>query len=594
MIDFVSEYKDLSADKTIQIARTILNRLNINMIEDSVIYNHSLYSMRLFCPELNWHTNGKGLTVELCRASAYGEAMERIQNLQFSRTMKEKLFEQGSNVGSFSYFPDEKEVSYDQIVNRHPEVKQDMINSYIESDKTIPSDFELKNVWTSFNETDMFKCIPFYSLRDDNIEFLPYNVLQRLTRSNGTAAGNTPEEALCQGLSEILERYSQEMIYRYNYSPPLIPLQFLKDNCSHLYDIIESITQNSHVSIYVMDASLGKGFPVLCLLCVDKTTHRYRVKFGSHPVFRIALERCLTELAQGNDFKPETLEQLMVEWNDENQTNYDTLYNWGINHRKNQGAVPNSFFLLQKSWQFRPWEEFLRYDNKTGLNFLLEKCKQISTNIYIRDNSFLGFYSYWIYIPGISTTYKFHPLGKNTMLSKRLERIVRNPRQCITTLSVDEKKQLISIFNRDSAYYNFEFWEFTKHVILAALYVDVGRFDDAIKQLKNELNPTKYVLGTIRELELRQEGVDEQNRNELIKIFFDDDVLYYIVKNWRNDDVLTHVFYPFNLKKHRDFLEQTKTQRELFVQIESLLKAEMQLNTVDQYNIRNIVKNITD
>lgn len=592
MIDFKSEYKDLSADKTIKKAQEILSKININMIEDSVICTQGLYSMRLFCPELNWHTNGKGLTMELCRASAYGEAIERIQNLQFCRTLTGKLLD-NQDKSVFSNFPDEMEMSYEQILREYPFVKQDMINSYIESDGKVPSDAELKSVWTSFNESESFRCIPFYNIDDDSITPLPYDIIQRLVRSNGMAAGNTEEEALCQSISEILERYSQEMIYRYNYTPPLIPSSFIKENCLYLYNIIDGISKKYGLSLYIMDASLGKRLPVVCLLCIDRANQHYKVKFGAHPVFRIALERCLTELAQGNDFDPETLERLMIEWNYENQINYDTLYNWGINHRKNMGAVPDSFFYKEKSWDFKPWKIFHEYNNKLGLSYLLEVCKSISDNkIFIRNNSFMGFHSFWVYIPGISTTYKFHSLGKTTLLSKEIEKIVLNPRKYVSTLTIDDKKTLIGILGEDSLYCNFEFWEFTKNIIKASLYLDTGNLNAAIIELKKEKKPTKYVSACIRELEMRKKGIDENNRDEMLKLFFGEDVLYYVAKNWRNCNTLYNIFFPFNLNDYQTVKEETKDKAVLFSEIKRTLEKVMSQNINDQKSIHILIKEV--
>lgn len=587
MIDYKSEYKDLSTEKTIFKAKEILSKINMNMIEDNVICNHGLYSMRLICPELNWYTNGKGLTLELCRASAYGEAMERIQNLQFCKSLSEKLLDCHDKT-AISCFPDEIELSYEKIIDQCPFVKQDMINSYIESDGVIPSNEELKNVWTSFNESDLFKCIPFYSLNDNSVEYLPYNILQRLVRSNGTAAGNTVEEALCQSISEILERHSQEMIYRYNYTPPIIPISYIKERYPYLYNIIDTIKQKYGLTLYIMDASLGKGLPVLCLLCVNKASQHYRIKFGAHPIFRIALERCLTEFAQGNNFAPETLEQLMIEWNDENQANYDTLYNWGINHRKNLGSVPDTFFYKKKSWEFKPWHEFENYNNKAGLLYLLDVCKRVSDRVYIRNNSFLGFYSFWVYIPGISPTYKFHPLGKSTLLPKRLEKIIRNPRKFVSELSVDDKKALVEILKADSIYYNFEYWDFTKNIIRAALYLDVGNLDIAIEELKKEKKPTSYVLACIRELEMRKRGIPIQDRDEMLKLFFGDDILFYVAKNWRTGNVLSCIFNPFNFNNHQKELEQTKKETELFIEIKNSIDKIMSQNIIDQNQIISV------
>ena len=578
------QYKDLSPHVTVEKSKKILRELNIIMEEEDILCTNGLYSMRLRCKDFDWHTNGKGVTPELCRASAYGEAMERIQNLQFHSALSRKILGDHCVHSAFCYYPDELEIDFDSLMEKLPLIKQDMINSFFQSDGKLPTETDMKTVWTSFNGSDCFRCIPFYDMEENRIEYLPYVIVQRLARSNGMAAGNTPQEALTQSISEILERYAQNTIYRDNLTPPSIPAQFIKDACPYLHETIITLSKNYKLSIYILDASLGAGLPVLCLLCINQNNQSYRVKFGAHPIFEIALQRCLTELAQGNDFSENALNELMVKWSDENQKDCDTLYNWGINHRKNLGSVPNFFFYKDKSWEFVPWKTFPSYDNHIGLSYLLDICKKISSKIYIRDNSFMDFPSYWVYIPGISPTYKFHPLGIKTLLSQKAERILYNPRKYIVQLSTDDKAALLEILKSDTLYCNFEFWEFSKNIVLAALYLDAGHLENSICELKKEHHPTKYVLAAIRELELRRDGILERDRDEMLSLFFGEKVMYYVRKNWRNKDTLKNIFYPFNHKRADDE-KRLAESRNLFLEIDKVIKQNMIQCVINQNDI---------
>ena len=52
------------------------------------------------------------------------------------------------------------------------------------------------------------------------------------------ASGNSFDEALCQALSEIIERYALEMIFTKHLTPPEIPKAFIKENSPELYNTI--------------------------------------------------------------------------------------------------------------------------------------------------------------------------------------------------------------------------------------------------------------------------------------------------------------------------------------------------------------------
>lgn len=52
------------------------------------------------------------------------------------------------------------------------------------------------------------------------------------------ASGNSFDEALCQALSEVIERYALEMIFTKQLTPPEIPKAFIKERSPELYNTI--------------------------------------------------------------------------------------------------------------------------------------------------------------------------------------------------------------------------------------------------------------------------------------------------------------------------------------------------------------------
>ena len=71
-------------------------------------------------------------------------------------------------------------------------------------------------------------CRPFYSLCDRKVYYLPREVYYPFYGSHGVCAGNSREEALVQGLSEVIERYVQKKIIYGRLSLLDIPLEYLK------------------------------------------------------------------------------------------------------------------------------------------------------------------------------------------------------------------------------------------------------------------------------------------------------------------------------------------------------------------------------
>lgn len=72
--------KDECPEITVSRMRETLGTLGITMQASTISAGNGLYSARLTDPIHRWGTNGKGSTAAYCLASAYGEALERLQN----------------------------------------------------------------------------------------------------------------------------------------------------------------------------------------------------------------------------------------------------------------------------------------------------------------------------------------------------------------------------------------------------------------------------------------------------------------------------------------------------------------------------------
>ncbi|CAM5358709.1 hypothetical protein GCM10010329_39510 [Streptomyces spiroverticillatus] len=133
-----------------------------------------------------------------------------------------------------------------------------------------------------------------------------------ISDSNGSAAGNTLEEAILQGLCELTERDAVALWWYNRLRRPAFDMDSLADP---YVDQLRSYYDAMDRDLWMIDISFDLGMPVY--VAASRRRHAVEdimVGFGAHPDPRIAAFRALTEL---NQFLP------MIEARDENG---DTAY----------------------------------------------------------------------------------------------------------------------------------------------------------------------------------------------------------------------------------------------------------------------------
>ena len=241
-------------------------------------------------------------------------------------------------------------------------------------------------------------CVPFVNYYTGEETYIPLRAIDIMCGSNGLCAGNTKEEALVQGLSELCERYVNRRIIEDKITPPDIPRSYIKANYPQLERIIYTL-EGHGLGITIKDCSLGERYPVVAVICRDVVTEKYFIKFGASPDLGIAIERCLTETFQGRSLKSRRWlkKRFYVEDAKFIKRNIET------NLHNGNGYYPLSFFGASKS-AFKGWF----YSGNSNEKYLDEMTKVLTENgfdIYIRDWSATSFPTYQIYIPGISFIY---------------------------------------------------------------------------------------------------------------------------------------------------------------------------------------------
>ena len=407
----VRQYKEDTPIGTITKIRNILSDLSILPYEKEWYNPYSeIYSVRLECIKDNgsFGTNGKGRNIHYALASAYAEFIERIQNgyimgvnglnRLFLNRIKEKF--------DFYFYPDEKIITKEEFKRLPIEYLNDVFTdiSIEERNKEIDVYFNrLKE-----NGLSGVIGVPFFDVRNNETLYLPYNLSLTLSGSNGMSAGNTSAEGIFQALCELIERFASTTVYYNRLTPPTIPNSFL-ENYPKEMKIIKEIEGNGY-NVIVKDFSADKGLPAIGVIVLDKENEKYRLNVGAETSFQVALSRALTEIYQGlgdrDTFNKHLLDVPKEEHSYFFDDSKDGLFLRSLEIRKfiiNGGGVfPKSLFEDSASYRFSPdvFSPKESYEKEVG--FLIQKFLNLNYDVYIRDVSYLGFPSFYVYIPHIS------------------------------------------------------------------------------------------------------------------------------------------------------------------------------------------------
>jgi len=189
-----------------------------------------------------------------------------------------------------------------------------------------------------------------------------------------------------------MERYALRMIATGN-TPffPTVTLDSLPIKDTLTFDMINELKSRG-MEVIVKDCTFNGRIPVISVIIIDMENDLCNVGFGSDPVFEIALERCVTEIFQNRDKLIFSFSKTIK--ND--QVEKDLFNNPGrlIKYLLGGPTVNGPDFIKTFAPSGRT--------NKYYLKYLLNILRMDGKTIYIRDFSFLGFPSYYIFIPKMS------------------------------------------------------------------------------------------------------------------------------------------------------------------------------------------------
>lgn len=424
----ILNHKDSEPLETVRVIRSILADLDIFTVENWHEFSkgcHSVHISDIKLPYLG--TNGKGATKPYALAAGYAEFMERLQN----RFLVKPNF--GLKDVSTLPYPDSTKIGIEQVLlNPHSARLLDGASHVL-----------LKKIR---DKIDYFTSVPYYHVNSGSVVFFPDDLVSATCFSNGCSAGNTPEEAILQGLCEVLERYVMREIYYGQLTVPTIPFEEVK----HLAigDVIKGINKKGY-QVIIKDCTMQGVFPVLAVIILNSEKTHYKINFGCDPLFQTALLRCLTEISQGLDADSFESALIPIQWIDEMHGK-----SFGVDHETDMNFLR---YVTNASGQF-PFNIFAcggvtAIDGANGafvrsfnnhqklLSHVLKLIIERGFDIYVRDVSFLGFPAYRIYVPGMSEQRILNDAEMRYVTYEALE--FRRTLLRLRTASAEELKRLV-------------------------------------------------------------------------------------------------------------------------------------------------------
>jgi ribosomal protein S12 methylthiotransferase accessory factor len=217
---------------------------------------------------------GKGGTPAQSEASAVMELAERFSFFSFVKNTTHFFQARPKDL-------DDIALPFDQITRSVHDTKEDALKI-----KHIFDDLTLQ--WTRG-----------YNLTLEKEVLIPFNWFYMINEFNGPCAGNCNEEALIQGICELVERHTSSLVSHGNLPVPGIRTDTFTDP---LVKEMLAKYKKCGIQIHASDFSLDTGIPTIAVLAWDPATFPEKSEIvwtaGTSPDPQKAMSRALTEVAQ--------------------------------------------------------------------------------------------------------------------------------------------------------------------------------------------------------------------------------------------------------------------------------------------------------
>ncbi len=226
---------------------------------------------------------GKGGTPQQAEASAVMELAERFSFFSFAKNPENFFTDVYPNVK-------DRAISFERIAQSVHDDSEDLPVA-----RKIFESLPLKWTWG-------------YNLTREKAVLIPFDWFYAINEFNGPSAGNCVEEALIQGICEIVERHASSIVSQNKMKVAAIRPESVTDP---LVNEMLQKYKKAGVNLYLSDFSLDTGIPTVGAMAYDPVTFPALSEIvwtaGTTPDPQKALSRALTEVAQlAGDFNTDS------------------------------------------------------------------------------------------------------------------------------------------------------------------------------------------------------------------------------------------------------------------------------------------------
>jgi ribosomal protein S12 methylthiotransferase accessory factor len=275
--------KMVSPEETVRRFREKLKSTHLDLLEETIRIDNGRLGIPVYFSVCGGDAAGvigtkkqmgKGGTPQQAEASAVMELAERFSFFSFYKEPSNFIFEAYQNL----------------------------------NDEALPFDYVAQSVHDRSEELDtareVFSRIPLkwaqaYNITQDTEVLIPFDWFYTINEFNGPCAGNCVEEAILQGICEVVERHVSSVISRNRLKTPAVDLDSVTDPL--VLELLQKY-RKAGIELFVTDFSLDTGIPSIGVLAYDPSTFPRRSEIvwtaGTTPNPQKALSRALTETAQ--------------------------------------------------------------------------------------------------------------------------------------------------------------------------------------------------------------------------------------------------------------------------------------------------------
>jgi len=275
--------KVMPPEETVQQFKDKLRRIDLDILDKTVRIDNGRLDIPVYFSRCGRDAlavtgtkkqMGKGATPAQAEASAVMELAERFSFFSFCNTSENFIYARRDEL-------DEQMLPFEMIAKSVHDTSEELAIT-----EKIFDRLPMRWTWA-------------YNLTQAEAVLIPFDWFYAINEFNGPSAGNCSEEALSQGICEIVERHVSSIVSQNRQAVPGLDLDSATDAA-----VVEMVQKyrNAGIKLFVSDFTLDMGIPSIGIMAYDPSTFPTKSEIvwtaGTTPDPQKALSRALTEVAQ--------------------------------------------------------------------------------------------------------------------------------------------------------------------------------------------------------------------------------------------------------------------------------------------------------